>query len=295
MQTETNNAKPSQKELRLARRWAPKNAEKIEHPDGQSVAFIAPYTHNKGDGKDLFQATGYWGSAGKPSFNFVYKTRADAEKKVAEFFAGITSRKEVITKRKESRKVEAVQPIKHGDYVSVVQTAKLIRVQLAKKFPTVKFSVVSDSYSGGASIRIVWKDGPTNEHVKQIVNAFGGSDFDGMIDLKYSVKAWLLPDGSAAFGRSAGTGGNGGSDPAYQFPKPHPDAIEVHFGADFIFTNRHYSKEFLETTLGKVCAEYGCAVPEIKTGFDGDAYYVQGIDQSKDHWIRKGVEETVGS
>ncbi|MBU2177668.1 MAG: hypothetical protein KJ556_21460 [Gammaproteobacteria bacterium] len=65
-------------------------------------------------------------------------------------------------------------------YISVTDTAKLIRPALAKQFPGVKFSVRSQSYSGGASIHVNWTDGPRSREVDQIIKGFEGTSFDGM-------------------------------------------------------------------------------------------------------------------
>ena len=69
-------------------------------------------------------------------------------------------------------------------YISVKDTAKIVRQDIKKNWPHIKFSVISKSYSGGASISILWTDGPTNEDVKQFVSKFEGSHFDAMQDLK---------------------------------------------------------------------------------------------------------------
>jgi hypothetical protein len=86
----------------------------------------------------------------------------------------------------------------NGTYVSprwvrVAETAKLVRADLKREFPGVKFSVRSDSYSGGASIRVRWTDGPTAPAVDRVVKRYEGSRFDGMTDLKYGVSNWLCP------------------------------------------------------------------------------------------------------
>lgn len=71
-------------------------------------------------------------------------------------------------------------------YLSCAETAKLVRQALKESFPGVKFSVRSDSYSGGASIDVRWEDGPTGKQVDEILGAFEGAYFDGMIDYKGS-------------------------------------------------------------------------------------------------------------
>jgi hypothetical protein len=53
-------------------------------------------------------------------------------------------------------------------YETAAETAKKIRVALKAKFPSVKFSVRSDSYSMGSSVRVAWTDGPTAKQVEAI-------------------------------------------------------------------------------------------------------------------------------
>lgn len=93
------------------------------------------------------------------------------------------------------------------EYISCANTAKLIRKALKEAFPATKFSVRSDTYAGGASIRVTWNDGPTSKSVEAVACRFQGGYFDGMTDYK---------------------GGH-----THQF-----QGREVHFGADFVFCNR---------------------------------------------------------
>jgi len=66
---------------------------------------------------------------------------------------------------------------------SHTQTAKHIRQELKKAFPLVKFSVISDSYSGGDSVRISWTDGPTHDMVNELTNKYQYGHFNGMEDI----------------------------------------------------------------------------------------------------------------
>lgn len=127
------------------------------------------------------------------------------------------------------------------NYLSAADTAKLVRAALKRAFPGTKFSVRSDTYSGGASIRVRWTDGPTSKMVEAVTGSFAGSRFDGMIDLKVGVSHWLLPDGSVHIASNPGTEGSMGSIPARREWMPHPEAKLVSFGADFIFCNRDVS------------------------------------------------------
>lgn len=140
------------------------------------------------------------------------------------------------------------------EYLSVAETAKLVRAALKRAFPGVKFGVRSKSYSGGASIDVNWTDGPTAAEVKAVTSAYEGAGFDGMIDLKYHYESWLLPDGTAVVHRSYGHS----FDNATVTPeKPHPDARLVSFGADYIFEHRSISPALATRAVAELVARYG--------------------------------------
>ena len=124
-------------------------------------------------------------------------------------------------------------------YITVTDTAKLVRQALSKQFPVVKFSVRSKSYSGGASIDVSWTDGPRAKVVDETIKGFEGRSFDGMNDLATDQDSWLLPDGTADLAYRPDS--YGGSIPGFVSNAPHPDAQMVHFGANYVFSNRHIS------------------------------------------------------
>lgn len=66
--------------------------------------------------------------------------------------------------------------------------AKAIRAELKAAFPTVKFSVTSESYTGGNSVRVEYTDGPAFATVQAIVDRYVYGSFDGMTD-SYNMKA----------------------------------------------------------------------------------------------------------
>lgn len=106
-------------------------------------------------------------------------------------------------------------------YISVTETAKLLRAALKAEFPGVKFSVRSDSYSGGASIDVHWLDGPTSTAVTPVLDRYKGAEFDGMIDLRTNHTTLLAaPDGTVE---------------------------EVQFGAHYVFGHRSVTPEFQAT------------------------------------------------
>ena len=103
-----------------------------------------------------------------------------------------------------------------SQYMTVTETAKLIRAALAANFPGTTFSVRSKSYSGGASVRVHWTDGPNTSAVDAIARRYQGASFDPMVDLKSYHSSVLVSE---------------------QGPR------EVHFGADFVSCARTITKE----------------------------------------------------
>lgn len=133
------------------------------------------------------------------------------------------------------------------EYVTVADTAKLIRQVLKKAFPGVKFSVRSKSYSGGASVRVNWVDGPRIKEVEPVVSRFEGATFDGMIDLKeYKDELVVTSDGNLK---------------------------KVHYGADFVFCSRSYSVPFFTEKARIVAERYSVDMPEILiSDYNGSPY-----------------------
>lgn len=139
--------------------------------------------------------------------------------------------------RTEERKGER----KMSEHISCADTAKLVRKAIAEKFPGVKFSVKSKTYSGGASITVSWTDGPTAKAVESVANRFEGSTFDGMIDLKsYHTSLW--------------------------------EGRRVHFGADCVFCNRHHSADLLREAARVTLKRFGLEAEINIKANDGCGY-----------------------
>jgi len=96
---------------------------------------------------------------------------------------------------------------------AVAETAELIRKALKEAFPGQKFLVRSKKYADGASIDVVWTDGPTQPDVENVAKTFTGATFD------------------------ATTGNKGVRIHKFQ-------GEQVHFGADFIFCRRELSETY---------------------------------------------------
>jgi hypothetical protein len=63
------------------------------------------------------------------------------------------------------------------------RAAAMIRSLLKQKYPDVKFSVTSDNYTGGNSIRIRYTDAMPREEIENLTAEFQAGNFDGMQDL----------------------------------------------------------------------------------------------------------------
>lgn len=61
--------------------------------------------------------------------------------------------------------------------------AKAIKAELKAAFPTVKFSVRSESFSMGDAVRIQWADGPITKQVTAITDKYQYGSFNGMEDI----------------------------------------------------------------------------------------------------------------
>lgn len=150
---------------------------------------------------------------------------------------------------------DAAAASKYG-FVDAADVSKLIRHRFKVAFPGVKCAVRTSKYSGGASIRVEWTDGPTAAQVREITAAYAGGGFDGMIDMAYSVDSFLMPDGSAFFAQTSGTEGSMGTVPSAKAFKPAPEAIRVRFLSTFVFDERRHSVEFLRGVLRAYSIEW---------------------------------------
>jgi hypothetical protein len=170
-------------------------------------------------------------------------------------------------------------------YLSVTETAKLVRAALKKAFPGVKFSVRSDSYAGGASIDVGWTDGPTGKEVDAVIKMYEGGGFDGMQDLAYSYSHWLMPDGSTVLASSTHNFDGGVIN-----EKPHPDAVPIQFGADYVFGHRKFSPALMVTAATELFAAAGLdldPMAAVKVHADGTGYWAPELNGVRlwDDWV----------
>jgi len=145
-------------------------------------------------------------------------------------------------------------------YLTCAETAKLVRRDLKTNFPKIKFSVRSDTYSMGASIRVFWTDGPTQDQVDSVVSVYESSGFDGSIDLAYGKTSFILKSGEVVHGNSQGSEGSRGSDPTINRDLP-PGAEEVSFGANYVTCSRDISINLEMEVAQKLALQHNITEP----------------------------------
>jgi hypothetical protein len=83
---------------------------------------------------------------------------------------------------------------------SLVAAAKNARIELARAFPGVKFSVKTSRFSGGDSMDVRWVDGPNTSQVDAIVDKYAAGVFNGSDDsYSYTADAWNQAFGDAKY------------------------------------------------------------------------------------------------
>jgi len=138
------------------------------------------FTLNK-DGMLILKV--FRGTSTNPVHYIRYRTPESLEKVVGQYKASADRRE----KEKEDNKGKRT-------LTGAALCAASIRTELKNNFPTYKFSVTSDNFSGGDSVRISWKDGPTTKQIDSIVNKYQYGHFNGMEDIyEYSNNIEGLP------------------------------------------------------------------------------------------------------
>jgi hypothetical protein len=123
--------------------------------------------------------------------------------------------------------------------VGCVIAAKNIRIELKKAFPTIKFSVRTDKFSGGNSVDVEWTDGPTTKQVESITSKYQYGSFDGMTDCyNYGSRLWN----------------------------------EVFGGSKYVSERRNFSEDLVEIAIIHLAKEYNAKlVPTVDDYNHGNA------------------------
>ena len=131
-------------------------------------------------------------------------------------------------------------------FIDVTEVAKLVRQSLKKNFPDVQFYVRSRRHAGGASIHVVWKEGPQEDDVHAKVKQYEGSRTDGDYSPR-PVYHYLRPDGEALVAHNPASSAIGASEPQGEDNRAlarlmTTDVELVKFGADYVFCHREPSE-----------------------------------------------------
>ena len=76
--------------------------------------------------------------------------------------------------------VAGYDPFKPLSEQDVVIKGKIIRKELAQRFPNVKFRVTTERYSMGESVKVFWTDGPASDKVDPVVKKYESVSIDSV-------------------------------------------------------------------------------------------------------------------
>lgn len=82
-------------------------------------------------------------------------------------------------------------------FLPAKEVAKIIRADLKRLHPDVKFSVRTNNYAGGASIDVTTPRDWTSDQIRELwkqLRPYGGAGFDGMTDSSYAKGHTLCPE-----------------------------------------------------------------------------------------------------
>lgn len=132
---------------------------------------------------DRYHLDVYQGTSTKNLNRYYYRTAERMQEVINNYKSNADAR--------ENRKAEEK---KNPTLSTHSNCAKAIREELKLNFPDYKFSVTSESFSGGNSVRISWTNGATTDQVDNIVNKYQYGHFNGMEDIyEYSNRVEGLP------------------------------------------------------------------------------------------------------
>lgn len=190
----------SQNELRDAEGYEAKKAEFLKYLSSKIIT-LADYPAIRIKVNEIFDAHVH-----------IEDNRQTEEQKQQKTIEHNRIAKEREAKREEERiktEQEKEQLKKDYPYLSLVNgsglsprimATKNIRTELSRAFPGIKFSVKSESYSGGDSIDIDWTDEVTKDEVEKITKKYQEGYFNGMNDIyEYNNAAFNSLFGGAKY------------------------------------------------------------------------------------------------
>lgn len=160
----TKEARESSREYQFE--WLTKNG--YEHTTYKKLDFFT-----KQDGK-YYTLKVFKGTAANHIHYMNYHTAERRAQIIENFKRNFDGREAFNAEQKEKNK---------GKSSSHAGAAAAIKAELKAAFPFTKFSVKSETYAGGNSVNITWKDGQTVEQVEKFTAKYQYGSFNGMEDL----------------------------------------------------------------------------------------------------------------
>ena len=133
---------------------------------------ILSYTKNY-DGKEKVSLIIWRGQAGKPYINYLCRTPESAQSYIDQEKKAADNRERYYKEHpKANGKVQTES----------AKAALMIKTILKREYPSVRFSVRSDNFANGNSVRISWVDGVPTKEIEGFARQFESGTFDGMTD-----------------------------------------------------------------------------------------------------------------
>lgn len=209
-------------------------------------------------------AIAYGGKRNKHDWHHAFSTPEEMHARIDAWLTGLVeSAKAKADRRKQylADKCRTVADVyakaRNKGGITPADAAICLRAVLARTFPGTRFSVTSDR-----CLDVSWTDGPSVKEVDAIAKQYSFDGFDGMIDMRYSISRWLSADGSMSLAHNEGTTGSMGIVSESIGSRHAPEAVEVRYGPDFVFTHRAISPEIKRDLCGRVCRMFGVTMPD---------------------------------
>lgn len=126
-------------------------------------------------------------------------------------------------------------------WIPTKDVAKLVRAYLKREHPGVKFSVRSDSYSGGSAVRVrvpyLWTR-QQERALWEVLSPWGSTGFDGMTDSSYGKSHALCPTHGVTLTAVDAHWGTEGYVGDMCCGKAEP----VHMGASYVSVQRDWQR-----------------------------------------------------
>lgn len=248
--------------LDQVRHFFTENARQV-NVEGVADTVAVGYVRNYGS---RFSYAVFYGQQAKPTKHYSAKDEAQAEQRIIEALTQAGKVAELKAQDHKKRR-PPFHDRQEGELTcrsyTVAGTAQLIREALKVAFPSVKFSVTSDSFAGGTSVSIAYTDGPTRKQIEQVYAPFISGHYNSSEDMyEYHREPTTIDETGQLFRLSYGAkyiSEHRSYSPAYGFFLNSLDlrqapTLAEQFGAFYDWHHRqHYN---MQTSWGENAGTY---------------------------------------